>query len=128
MPKKIFKDFRCNVSGRWSIVSLCGRKGRKEWMEHHLVTLYPAVEMPGHQWGMVIDLNSCVGCGACVVACNVENNVPVVGKTEVFRSHDMHWLRIDKYHTGDINNPDVFKSRRHTNPLIPIYEIYKEWK
>ena len=82
-------------------------KGRKEWIDHHLVTLYPKVEMPGHQWGMVIDLNSCVGCGACVVACNVENNVPVVGKNEVFRSHDMHWLRIDKYHTGDVNNPDV---------------------
>lgn len=82
-------------------------QGRKEWIEHHLVTLYPNHTYPGHQWGMAIDLNSCVGCGACVIACNVENNVPVVGKNEVFRSHDMHWMRIDKYHTGDANNPDV---------------------
>jgi MoCo/4Fe-4S cofactor protein with predicted Tat translocation signal len=83
--------------------------GRKDWIENHLVTLYPDHVYPGHQWGMAIDLNSCVGCGACVIACNVENNVPVVGKTEVFRSHDMHWLRIDKYHTGeDVNgNPDI---------------------
>jgi molybdopterin-containing oxidoreductase family iron-sulfur binding subunit len=82
-------------------------KGRKEWIEHHLVTLYPEHEVHAHQWGMVIDLNSCVGCGACVVACSIENNVPVVGKNEVFRSHDMHWLRIDRYHSGDVNNPDV---------------------
>lgn len=84
-----------------------GGKPRREWIDHHLVTLYPTHENPGHKWGMVIDLNSCVGCGACVVACNIENNVPVVGKKEVHRSHDMHWLRIDRYHTGDINNPDV---------------------
>lgn len=84
-------------------------KGRKEWIEEHLVTLYPKHDYPGHQWGMAIDLNSCVGCAACVIACNVENNVPVVGRKEVFRSHDMHWLRIDKYHTGiDVDgNPDV---------------------
>lgn len=87
--------------------NLIGGKGRKEWIEHHLVTLYPKHDYPGHKWGMTIDLNSCVGCGACVVACNVENNVPVVGRKEVFRSHDMHWMRIDKYHTGDVNNPDV---------------------
>jgi len=86
-----------------------GGQSRKEWIEHHLVTLYPKIEFPGHKWGMAIDLNSCVGCGACVVACNVENNVPVVGRKEVFRSHDMHWMRIDKYHTGvDVDgNPDI---------------------
>jgi molybdopterin-containing oxidoreductase family iron-sulfur binding subunit len=64
-------------------------KNRKEWIEHHLVTLYPKVEMPGHQWGMVIDLNSCVGCGACVVACGIENNVPVVGKNALVENRQI---------------------------------------
>ncbi len=70
-------------------------------------TIYPTFDKPGIKWGMNIDMNSCFGCGACVVACNAENNVAVVGKAEVARAHDMHWLRIDRYFSGDINNPNV---------------------
>ncbi len=70
-------------------------------------TPYPDFAKPGIKWGMSIDLNTCTGCSACVVACTAENNVAVVGKMQVQRAHEMHWLRIDRYFTGDVKNPDV---------------------
>ena len=70
-------------------------------------TIYPQYDRPGIKWGMSIDLSTCIGCSACVVACTAENNVSVVGKTQVMKAHEMHWLRIDRYFTGDMNNPDV---------------------
>ncbi|PCJ86790.1 MAG: molybdopterin oxidoreductase [Flavobacteriales bacterium] len=68
------------------------------WDDHNITK--------GHRWGMSIDLNSCIGCGACITGCHSENNVPVVGKDEVRRNRDMHWLRLDRYYSSDTNKEE----------------------
>lgn len=69
------------------------------------MSLYPPYEYKGHKWGMAIDLNACTGCGVCVVSCVAENNIAVVGKEQVGRSREMHWIRVDTYFEGNPDSP-----------------------
>jgi molybdopterin-containing oxidoreductase family iron-sulfur binding subunit len=72
-------------------------------------TLYPTPKFADHHWGLAIDMNSCTGCSACVIACQAENNVAVIGKLEVSHRRIMHWIRLDRYYEGDPENPTVLQ-------------------
>ena len=76
--------------------------------EHEDESMWPAYKYEGHAWGMVIDTSVCTGCNGCVIACQSENNISIVGKAEVLREREMQWLRIDRYFRGPVENPEVY--------------------
>lgn len=95
------KEYKEKEKEVWNpIAALPMHGGGKKPVEE--IDLYAATERLGHKWGLTIDMTSCIGCAACVVACTSENNVHVVGKEEVSRTREMHWLRIDRYYTSDM--------------------------
>jgi molybdopterin-containing oxidoreductase family iron-sulfur binding subunit len=102
--------------------------GPEGGLAEHDTSIYPAFEYREHAWAMVIDTTVCTGCNGCVIACQAENNIAIVGKEEVVREREMHWLRIDRYYRGNPDNPEIYHQpvpcmQCETAPCEPVCPV-----
>ncbi len=106
-------EFKADQFFVWNMDEFSGKYGRNE----NAPSMYPAHDYSqGPQWGMVINLSTCIGCNACMIACQAENNIPVVGKEEVANGREMHWIRVDRYYEGHASDAAV-----HHQPMACVH-------